>query len=271
MLNVHLVPHTHDDAGWLKNIDQYLQGDAQYIQPAGVGYELDSVLTSLEADPARTFLYSDVGFFAMWWGEQTPSVRARVRALVAEHRLSFVNGGWVQHDEACPAWELMVDQLTRGHRWLNSTFGPAALPTVSWAIDPFGHSATHAALAGAAGYDAVYFARADFADVDTRAPRRQMELVWRGEPSYGASADLFTGNFIQGNYSTPWGFSFDWLQADPPIIDTTCAAPGVNNVADRVDAFVAAARALTKPVLGGEDSIMLTMGADFQYAGEREV
>ena len=53
----------------------------------------------------------------MWWGEQPASVRARVRALVAENRLSFVNGGWVQHDEACPSWELMVDQLTRGHRW----------------------------------------------------------------------------------------------------------------------------------------------------------
>jgi hypothetical protein len=38
MLNVHIVPHTHDDAGWLKSIDQYYYGDAQYIQPAGVQY-----------------------------------------------------------------------------------------------------------------------------------------------------------------------------------------------------------------------------------------
>ena len=32
LLNVHLVPHSHDDVGWLKTIDQYFVGSNNSIQ-----------------------------------------------------------------------------------------------------------------------------------------------------------------------------------------------------------------------------------------------
>ena len=35
-IHVHIVPHSHDDMGWLKNIDEYYYGMKSTIQRAGV-------------------------------------------------------------------------------------------------------------------------------------------------------------------------------------------------------------------------------------------
>jgi hypothetical protein len=54
-------------------------------------------------------------------------------------------------------------------------------------------------------------------DMELRAARQQLEFVWRGSRSFGADADVFTGNFASGNYGPPPGFNWDWGQADPQI------------------------------------------------------
>lgn len=50
-----------------------------------------------------------------------------------------------------------------------------------------------------------------------RAAARQMEVLWRGAASFGAAADVLTGNFLSGNYGPPPGFNWDWGQADPQM------------------------------------------------------
>jgi len=79
---VHVVPHSHDDVGWLKTVDQYFYGDRQDIQRTMVGVELTSVIDSLLEDPRRKFLEVEMKFFKMWWDEQDEDMKAKTRGLV---------------------------------------------------------------------------------------------------------------------------------------------------------------------------------------------
>jgi Glycosyl hydrolases family 38 N-terminal domain len=55
-------------------------------------------------------------FFTRWWHEQDKRMRRVVRRLVRDKQLGFVNGGYVQNDEAASHFVAMIDQTTRGHR-----------------------------------------------------------------------------------------------------------------------------------------------------------
>lgn len=221
---------------------QYLYALNQTIQVAGVSVLLDAVVAALAENGDRTFSYGEIAFFSRWWREASAAQQETVRSLVLgggddgstnrkQRQLSFVNGGWVQHDEACSFWEEMVDQTSRGHSWLADTFADLrVIPTVGWQIDPFGHSATHAdLLVAGAGMDAVFFGRTDQQDLRLRAASRDLEVVWEGgdgdDSDDGSDADdddnvddnssstsssrgILAGTFASGNYGPPPGFKW---------------------------------------------------------------
>ena len=114
------------------------------LQSAGVQYVLDTVIYALLANPDRKFSYAEMvsssssllpvsqvimlrlsaaptwvamqSFFTRWWSEQTDEHQEIVKDLVKKGQLEFMNGGWVQHDEAAAHYVAMIDQTTRGHR-----------------------------------------------------------------------------------------------------------------------------------------------------------
>ncbi|XP_061472674.1 lysosomal alpha-mannosidase isoform X1 [Rhineura floridana] len=260
MLNVHLIPHTHDDVGWLKTVDQYFFGVRNDIQHAGVQYILDSVIPQLLADPSKRFIYVEVAFFARWWGLQTEDMRQAVQQLVAAGRLEFVNGGWCMNDEAAVHYSAVIDQMSLGLHFLRETFGDCGRPRVAWHIDPFGHSREQASLFAQMGYDGFFVGRIDYQDKAQREALREMEQLWRASGSLDPPvADLFTGVLPNG-YNPPVSLCWDQICSDNPIVDDDSDE---NNVESLVAYFLGTAAAQAKHYR--TNHIVMTMGSDFQY------
>ena len=123
--------------------------------------------------------------------------------------------------------------MTRGHSFLMQEFG--VRPRIGWHIDPFGHAAATPTMFADMGFDAFYFGRADHQDKDKREKEKTMNMVWRGSPSRGTDADMFTGLLNHG-YNAPNGFCFDTVVCeDEPVVND--ATLETYNVKERSDAF----------------------------------
>lgn len=260
VLQIHIVPHTHDDVGWLKTVDQYYYGANNSIQRAGVQYILDSLIPALDSNPSRRFIYVEMAFFKRWWVQQTPAMQAQVQTIVRRGQLEFVNGGWCMNDEGTTHYNAIIDQMTHGLQFIERNFGSKAQPRVAWHIDTFGHSAEQASLFAQMSFEGFFFSRIHHADMEKRTEEQKMELMWQGSKSLGKSSEIFTG-VLYHHYSPLEGFCFDILCNDAPIQDDPQLFD--KNVKERVELFINETCEQALHYKSGH--IMLTMGDDFNY------
>ncbi|EGC32455.1 hypothetical protein DICPUDRAFT_49593 [Dictyostelium purpureum] len=255
LLNVHIVPHTHDDVGWLKTVDEYYSGTNMSISFTGVQYVLDNAVSCLLQNPERKFIYVEIAFFQRWWNEQTPTMQNLVKGLVESGQLEFINGGYCMNDEATTYYDDIIDQMTVGHQFLWENFG--VMPKIGWHIDPFGHSSTQAAIFGAMGFDAFIVGRIDYQDIGIRLQDKQMEFMWRSSKS-NPDDQIFT-SVLRAMYCTPNGFDFE--NGDDPIQDD----PNLfgYNVEQRASAFVEIANEYATHFRS--NNVLIPFGCDFQY------
>ena len=251
-LHVHLVPHSHDDVGWVKTVDQYYHGTPDFL--AGVKKILDSVIRQLSADPSRRFIFVEIAFFERWWNEQSLVKQEEVRKLVKEKRLEFINAGFCMNDEATTHYNGIIDQMTYGLNFIQETFGSNARPRIAWHIDTFGHSSEQAAIFAQMSFDGFFIGRIDYADKKLRLRQRRMELVWRGSRNLGQDSDIFTG-VLYNLYFPPERFCYDRFCAVNPIYH--------NNAKETVDRFVEVT--CNQAEHYKTNHIMLTMGGDFMF------
>ena len=254
-INVHLVPHTHDDVGWLKTVEELYLGAKNHIQISAVQFILDSVIDSLLADENRKFIYVEIAFFSRWWRRQSESRRAQVLQLIDAGRLEFINGGWVSNDEATPTFVDIMDQHTMGTTFIAREIGPQHNPTIGWQVDPFGHSLFQAKAYAKMGMNGWFFGRSDSQDFAIRQATRRLESL---------HSDILAGSM--DGYGPPSGFDWNIISADEPLNDDEYL--GEPNIERRVNAFVEEclkrADYYNQPDEGSKH-IMLTMGSDFQY------
>ncbi|CAG7712469.1 unnamed protein product [Allacma fusca] len=191
-VKVFLVPHSHNDAGWLKTFEVYYKTITKNI--------LDNMLEHMSNDEEMRFTWAEIAFFDLWWKDLESPKRALVKKLVAKKQLEFIGGGWVMPDEASTHYVSYLTQMIEGHQWLQERFNYT--PNRGWTIDPFGLSPTYAYLQKRAGMESSTITRIHYSMKKYFAKEKILEFNWRQNWDLKGESDLFTHIMPSPTYDT---------------------------------------------------------------------
>lgn len=267
-LEVFLVPHSHQDPGWLLTFDEYFEAETRK------GF--NATTETLLLHPEARFIYAEVSFFSRWVNELTKEDKIKVAKLLHNGHLEIVSGGWVMPDEAVTSYYGIVDQMIEGHHWLWENF--AYRPNISWSIDPFGQSTTMAYLVRKTGFTGMVIGRVHYKVKKYLAQREALEFHWGQSWDSENQPQIPCHLLAFSHYDVPHTCGpnpdvccqFDFWHLLGPL----CSGPPPNaidpeNVRERTELLVDQYR--RKATLYNQRAILLVpLGDDFRYLSSAE-
>ncbi|XP_019161620.1 PREDICTED: alpha-mannosidase 2 [Ipomoea nil] len=265
-LKIFVVPHSHNDPGWIYTVEEYYERQSRHI--------LDTIVETLSKDVRRKFIWEEMSYLERWWRDTSAANKESFINLVQNGQLEIVGGGWVMNDEANSHYYAIIEQMTEGNMWLNETCG--VIPKNSWVIDPFGYSPTMAYLLRRMGFENMLIQRTHYELKKELALYKNLEYVWRQSWDAEETTDMFVHMMPFYSYDIPhtcgpepavccqfdfartYGFSYERCPWGQHPQETT-----PENVKERAYKLLDQYR--KKSTLYRTNTLLVPLGDDFRY------
>ena len=200
-VEVHIICHSHTDAGWYNTYDAYFNSKVKSI--------LSHTVEALSKHKHLKFNWADTSFLAKWWREvASSSEKKKLKELVKNGQWQFMGGGWVMHDESLSLYKNAMIQVQTGIEFLEETFG--VRPKIGFQVDPFGNSPVTPSLLSTLGYEGIVLSRIGTTlDWDLENSENE-EFIWEaaelddrkdGQP-------ILAHHLVRSEYQAPVEFKF---------------------------------------------------------------
>ncbi|KAH8336283.1 hypothetical protein KR074_007190 [Drosophila pseudoananassae] len=271
-LKIIVVPHSHNDPGWLKTFTNYFQSDSRQI--------LNLLVTKMQEYTDMTFIWSEISFLQLWWDQAHPTKQRALKRLIDSGRIEITTGGWVMTDEANVHIYPMLDQLIEGHQWLKNNLN--VTPKVGWSIDPFGHGSTVPYLLSGANFEGAIIQRIHYAWKQWFARQQSGDFIWKPYWRSRSGSDkgsLLTHNMPFDIYSIkgscgPHPFiclNFDFRKIPGEYTEYSVKAQFITDDNLESKAQLLLEQYARTASLFPHNVALIPVGDDFRYNKEREV
>ena len=168
-INIHVIPHTHLDPGWLNTPEEYYYNER-------IEDIFNTMLYTLLVDREKTFVINELFYFLKWYNSKDKKSQSNIKKLINQKRVEFVSGGYVVNDEATPLYYNIMDQIRIGLQFLQEEFG--VIPKTGWYIDSFGHSAANAHILSKLNYENLVLGRLHYDYLNLLKNEKNTEFYW---------------------------------------------------------------------------------------------